>query len=144
MLEAPFPDLPPGSTFVTLQAGVFPHLWIACSDTVIRLRRESGVQESCVWIVSINTEPRFHDATCLIQPGEHRFVTKPAYVRYATCRPLWAGNWVELKRTGYGIRDPLDRPLLLRVLTGAVASSQISREAIADIEKLRVRLVTEA
>ena len=90
MAGTPFEDLPPGSTFVLLHEDVFPHLWVVCSDPVVRRRHETGVDEACVWIVSLNTEPRLLDEACPIQPGEHRFATKPSYVRYAACRPLWA------------------------------------------------------
>jgi hypothetical protein len=65
------------------------------------------------------------DKTCVIQPGEHSFVTKPTIVRYDQCQHLCTEEGLKaLERLIWKRFEPLSAELLARIIQGALNSPQ--------------------
>ncbi len=65
------------------------------------------------------------DTTCIIQVGEHSFVTRETVVRYDECVHLCSEEGLKaLERSIWKRFEPLDAELLARVIQGALDSPQ--------------------
>lgn len=61
----------------------------------------------------------FYDPTCLVQAGEHPFVTRPTWVNYAHCRIEEAAKLVNGINAGFFFaREIADQALLARICKG--------------------------
>ncbi len=102
-----------GFTFLLTEAD--RHLWIVLSNP--------KVDPETVLLVSVTTWRPDKDRACMIQRGEHQFVTHDSCVSYLEARDASLAQLYALKDSGYlKTQEPLTPTLLKRVLDGAVNS----------------------
>ena len=65
------------------------------------------------------------DESCVIEPGEHRYITRKSIIAYQYGRLLGPTATDALEKQGvYKQHDPISVELLLKIRQGAVASKQ--------------------
>ncbi len=111
----PPPELGGGDTFQYTGKQSDNHLWIVVSDPL--------QNESRVLVVNLTTCRQRSDRACLIQPGDHPFVTALTCVQYLACREVKLGILEEWLDVGQIVkREPVTQILLSRIRQGAVNS----------------------
>ena len=111
----PPPELVGGDTFQHSGEHSDNHLWIVLSDPL--------QDQSRVLVVNLTTYRQKSDTACLIQPGEHPFVTALTCVQYLACRDVKLGilkDWLDMGQIVK--REPITQSLLSRIRQGAVDS----------------------
>ena len=97
------------------------HLFILLTDPVIN--PENG--KNSVLLTSLSTLDTAlpHDPTCLLQPGDHPFVTRNSYVSYGTSRIQEAEKLINGVASGVLIaKDPMDNDIFARICNGLPVS----------------------
>lgn len=111
----PPPEIIGGDTYQYTGEHSDNHLWVVISDP---LRDQDRVL-----VVNFTTYRPKKDATCLIQAGEHEFVTDLTCVQYLACRGVRLGVLEEWLDIGRIVKRERVTPLLLdRIRQGAVDS----------------------
>lgn len=121
-----------GDTFINSPVpGVPSHLWIVVSDP--RLDPEHVV------IVNLSSNQGPQGNNCIVDPGDHDYVSRRSYVRFDMARVVSAQKLQELlDRNLVSIRRPSSKQLLNRIRT------DLLRSKLAPIEAQRiVRAETE-
>src|SRR5438132_6013464 len=107
-----------GATFL-VPGVVDPHLWIVLSDP--RIDREN------VLIVNLTTVTRLKEQACIIERGEHPWVTHRTCVNYQDAKVVSLEKLYRLKDSGHlRLQDPLSATLLQRVRYTAALSVRIA------------------
>ena len=114
-----------GATFIHAEATELkPHLWFVLSD--------SNINPSRVVIANFTTWDGRGDSACIVEAGEHPFVTHKTYVRYRDARIVSVAKLEELRQQGLlHFRENLSEGLLERVRKGA-DESQFLKNAIRE------------
>ena len=89
------------------------HLWV-----VISLPGDDG----SVVIVNFTSWRAGCDENCVIETGEHKFVTHKTVVAYEKARLVSAQNQAALAKISVGRWDPVSPALLARIQAGALSS----------------------
>jgi len=113
----PPPEISGGDTFQFSGQELDRHVWVVISDP---LRDENHIL-----IVNFTTCRPRSDKTCMIQPGEHGFVTAPTCVHYMGAYTVKLGileGWLDSGRIA--LREPVSADLLGRIRQGAIDSPQ--------------------
>lgn len=114
----------PGDTFINLDYGP-DHLWVICSQPVSVVIADG--QDPCLAVLIFNftTKPKPPDPSCVIDAGDHPFVTRRTYVAYARGQFLPVALIAFMKQKGaYQEHVPCSPALLRCVLEGAERSEQ--------------------
>lgn len=93
------------------------HLFVLLTDPV----EAAGFDEKQVLLVNITSVPRGlpYDSTCIIQPGEHRFIKHKSYVFYAKARIETANALLRGVKSGQLIpHEIMDHALVKRIGDG--------------------------
>ena len=93
------------------------HLFVLLTDPI----EASGFDEKQVLLVNIASVPNGlpYDATCIIQPGEHRFIKHESYVFYAKARIEAANALLRGVKSGQLIpHEIIDQALVKRICDG--------------------------
>ena len=115
--KPPPPEFIGGTTFQYSGPDTDNHLWVVVSDPLY--------DENHVVVVSFTTYRPRKDATCLIEPGEHEFVTITTCVQYLASRDVKLGVLEEWLDSGRIVtKAPVKPDLLARIRQGAVDSPQ--------------------
>lgn len=94
------------------------HLWIVLSDP--------AKNSECILLVSVTTWRADKDSSCLIQRGEHPFVTRDSCSYYEDARAVKLAQLYPRKDAGLlKMRAPLSEALLVRVRYGAGVTSNL-------------------
>ena len=99
-----------GTTFVLAnnQMAIDDHLWVVLSDT--------GKFPEQVVIVNFTTYAQEKDQACVINPGEHVWITHRSCIAYAHAKVVALTTLLKLKDAGsIVLQEPLDSKLLERV-----------------------------
>ncbi len=96
------------------------HLWLVISDP-------ASYPNDPVVIVSLRTYRPNLESTCVLNPGDHAFVTHKTVVDYGNMRMHPRGRLDGLARAGrLDMREPMDPEVLQRVRMGAFASKRVA------------------
>jgi hypothetical protein len=101
------------------------HLFVLLTDPI----ETPDVQDKQVLLVNIATVPNGlpYDATCIIQPAEHRFIKHESYVFYAKARIEAANALLRGVKSGQFIpHDIMDHALVQRISDGLRQSPHTS------------------
>jgi len=107
-----------GDTFLLAKSGINDHLFIIISDP----------EQDPDRIVTANfTSWRADkDQSCIVLPGDHRFVTRRSCVHYAEDRLIELTRYQQFLASGaIAVHDPVNDELLNRILDGAAVSKFI-------------------
>lgn len=120
-----------GSSFWVSQAE--PHLWFIISEP------QQYPEEVVIANVTTARDSVFapkNDRSCVVQPGEHPFVTSLSYVYYAGARMTSVGHLKSrFHRGDLHPHEPASAELLLRMRKGALESHFIPFECGMAIER---------
>jgi len=117
-----------GDTFLLARAGINNHLFIIISDPA---------QEPTRIVTANFTSWRADkDQSCVVEPREHRFITRRSCVQYAGNRLIDLTEYRRLLAAGEIVaHDPVQDKLLNRILAGAATSPFIplgNRQILAE------------
>src|ERR1700730_3304378 len=95
------------------------HLWVLLSDP--------AQDADNVLVVSVTTWREVgKDQACMIERGEHPFVTHTSCLAYIEARVLSLANLLTFKDGGYlKLQEPVSEDLLERMRQGAVATQNL-------------------
>lgn len=99
------------------------HLFIILTDPVINPEN----QLSSVLLTSLSTlNPSLpHDATCILHPGDHPFITRNSFISYSTSRILEEAKLINGVATGVFVaRELIDVSIVERICAGLSVSQQ--------------------
>ncbi|MFM8333248.1 MAG: hypothetical protein ACKN9T_16335 [Candidatus Methylumidiphilus sp.] len=113
-----------------IPTGPCQHLHIICNDPVFYPAKAT----LCFLAVNISSiDPLLtHDASCILKPGDHPFITHDSFVYYKKADIF--GATTTARRIAEGditIHDPFDDAVFERILTGF----SLSKEALPKIKK---------
>ena len=103
-----------GSTFLLSEEhqDIDKHLWVVLSDPTKNDRE--------VLIVSLTTHKPHKDQACIVDPGEHPWVTHKTCVAYDFARTLSLEQLKELRYSGsIQLNEPVSKALLARIRQSA-------------------------
>jgi hypothetical protein len=99
-----------------------PHLWVVISDP--------SKDRSKVVAVNLTSQRTDKEQTCVIQPGEHPFVTHETVVMYAGARVVSESMILSAKQAGmFDFPSPVSPTLLSRIRDGAEKSRRLPTAA---------------
>lgn len=120
---------------IFMLSGPSPHLHIVCNNPVDYPRKQNV---PCVLVVNFSSvdETNSHDVSCLVEPGDHPFITRSSYIIYRKAQILHADS-IEEKIAGgeYTQHRPCSDELFKRIIDGALASPFTPTRAKRFIEK---------
>jgi len=99
------------------------HLFIVLTDPVINPEN----QLSSVLLTSLSTfNPSLpHDATCILHPGDHPFITRNSFISYSTSRILEEAKLINGVTSGVFVaRELMDTGIVERICAGLSVSQQ--------------------
>lgn len=99
------------------------HLFIILTDPVINPEN----QQPSVLLTSLSTLDTAlpHDATCILHPGDHPFITRDSFVSYRTSRIQEEAKLINGVATGVFVaREPIDIGIVERICAGLPISQQ--------------------
>lgn len=101
------------------------HLFIIVLDSY---KTESGFVCPCVMVTSWTGNPKLDDPSCILEAGEHEFITHKSYIAYKETIPFKA-DWIEynLECGIYRAKPPVSKDLLERIIKSAKNSRKISK-----------------
>jgi hypothetical protein len=106
-----------GTTF--LLSGVDIHLWIVVSDP--------GADSENVLICNITTWTATKDQSCILQPGDHPFITHKSCINYGDSRVTTLQKLIDARDGGaLTLQDPLDPAILKRIREKSLDSNRMS------------------
>jgi hypothetical protein len=99
-------------------------LWVVLSDPVLNPAK--------VLIVNLTGQYGYptEDASCVLQPGEHEWITKPTLVLYSHAETRTAADLLRYRNSNRVVREyaAFSVPVLRRVLDGAARSPRLAIE----------------
>jgi hypothetical protein len=106
------------------------HFHVCLTDPFV----DAGDNDTKVVLASICTIPpegQPYDATCMLEPGEHAFITRKSYVYYAMAVPYSVSSLAKRCRSGVcERRDPIETAVLARMLKGAINSVHTKKRIV--------------
>lgn len=111
-----------GSTLLVPSGSQGNHLFVVLTDPT---NFDGHPPQCCISVAlcTIRTTP--YDATCVVQLGEHPFVTSPSYIAYRHTRIDPSSHLEEMAHKHVGFpQDTVSIELLHRVRSGIHASKQ--------------------
>jgi hypothetical protein len=94
------------------------HLYIVISSV------EQNPQE--VLFVNISSHSMHKDQSCIIDPGEHPFVTKKSCIMYEYARAMPLAALQQMEADGViRLHQNASAPLLMKILDGAIKTKQL-------------------
>jgi hypothetical protein len=115
-----------GDTFTLHDRNVDEHLWVVISDPL------SDPSDPVV-IVNLTSRTADKDPTCIVNPGEHPFVTHPTVVNYRDAKAVSNTDLEHLLGLNHlHSHEPLSPVVLSRIREGA-ARSKFIREGCRKI-----------
>lgn len=105
-----------GSTLL-VPSGPKKHLFVVLTKPV-------GIQEDILIVgVSSIRDDQYHDPACKVYAGDHPFISRPSYVRYAFARTVSGSRLREALGDGYFKQlEPCSADLFDRICHGVVTS----------------------
>jgi hypothetical protein len=112
----------PGDTFLAgEQVHGKHHLWIVINDP--------GQHATTALFVNVTTMSAIAETTCVLQPGDHPFITRQSWIRYASAKTALVVQLDTLEARGLAIRQaPVSAALLARIRAGAAASPRLPQK----------------
>jgi hypothetical protein len=82
----------------------------------------------CLLVMMTSIKPgRAYDPACILQVGDHPFVTHSSYILYRTASQVRAAHISNMVEKGYyGVKDDMPEPTFARLAAGLHASENIS------------------
>jgi len=117
-----------GATLLMPSGNEGDHLYIVLNDPQ---PFENYGRHACVVLVNLSSlrEGVPHDATCVLEPGEHAFVTRKSFVFYRNARIEQENHVLQLVRQGvFKPHEPMPTAVLRRIKAGLFASPHTKRE----------------
>jgi hypothetical protein len=107
----------PGTVF--LRSGEDKHFWVVLSDP--------AKDKDRVLVVNWTTHADYKEQTCILEPGEHRCLTRRCCVYYtgASIEKLDSLQYAELCNNITVFNEPLAAEILQRIRDGAAKSDNI-------------------
>ena len=117
-----------GATF-QLPRHLEQHLWLVVSDP--------DADPEHVVMVSVTTVRPGSDLSCVLEPGDHRFIRHRSCIYYAEAKQTTLGNLMRLESEGLLVRhDPMSEPLLRRIRDNCRETTPIALRQILIDQKL--------
>jgi len=117
-----------GDTFLLANASINNHLFIIISDPAMDAER--------IVVANFTSWRADKDQSCIVEPGEHSFVTRRSCVHYAEDKLIALKQYAQLLGVAAIVpQDPVTRKLLDRILDGAAISPFIplgNRQILVD------------
>lgn len=104
-----------------------PHLHFICNDPVFY----PGLGKECVLLVNISSiKPNIpYDKSCVLDVGEHPFITKPSFI-YSS-----AGIQLQIAEGNYSVREDCNESVFKRILNGFSISKEVTIKVFRFYEK---------
>lgn len=100
-----------GDTFLTASKGIRDHLWFIISDPAL--------DELNVLFVNLTTWKTEKDESCILDRGDHPFITHKSIINYADARVTSIANLAKLHELNQIYRkEPLSPAILARIRQG--------------------------
>ena len=116
-----------GATYLAPFNGV-PHLFVIMNDPC--------VNRLCLIVMLTSVkDKRKHDTACIINAGEHQFVTKPTYVLYRLADYSLAAHIGKMVDKGYYMPWPDVKPALFQRICDGLYKSNESRPSMCTYAK---------
>jgi hypothetical protein len=110
-----------GDTFLLVNQKLDDHLWVILSDSQMDANR--------VLLVSLTTAAAHKESVCLIQAGEHPWVTHESCVAYNHAKVVTLAQLHGWKDAGHlKLQDPLSAAMLKRIRERAAESVDLALE----------------
>jgi hypothetical protein len=82
-----------------------------------------------VLVVNLTDAQNWQDTACVVQPGEHPFVTKPSAIAYRKAMAVSPETILEhIKRGTFARSDDMPAQVLQRTIDGAKASDDLPQK----------------
>jgi len=126
------PNVFPGQTFLAKTGSPSDsskkHLYVVLTEPVDTVSRKGCV----VWVSwSSVKEKRFHDGTCILEVGDHPFITKRTWVNYEQAAVVTVEEIRKNLNRGTLVEsDPLKERALSRIVEGLGASDNTPMEVV--------------
>lgn len=117
-----------GATLLMPSGNEGDHLYIVLNDP-----RPFENRGNNLWVVLVNLssvrEGVPHDATCVLEPGEHPFVSRRSFVFYRNARIEQESHVLQLTQNGlFKPHDPMSAGVLQKIKAGLYESPHTKRE----------------
>ncbi len=100
------------------------HLWVVINDPT----RHSNT----ALFVNVTTMSAIAETTCVLQAGDHPFITHQSWIRYASAKTALVAELDRLEAGGMIIRQPAaSTNLVARIRAGAKASPRLALKFVA-------------
>ena len=100
-----------GDTFITISKSIRDHLWIVISDP--------SVDSEKVLIVNLTTWKEEKDQSCILEEGEHPFISHKSVISYADAQDTSIENLTAVQDSNQIVlRKPVDDAILTRIRDG--------------------------
>lgn len=124
--------IPHARACISIPFNEIPHLFVVLNDPCV-----DGL---CLLVmVSSIREGRVHDATCILDDGDHPYIDHPSYIVYRLADTMPAARiskLVELKY--YDPRVNMDPAIFARVLDGLFKSDETKQRVIKYANSVRI------
>ena len=126
------PNIFSGQTFLaktgSLSDSSRKHLYVVLTEPV-----DTATRKDCIVWVSWSSvkENRFHDRTCLLDVGDHPFITKRTWVNYEHAAIVTVEEIRKNSNRGILVEnDPLKEQVINRMVEGLCASDDTPMEVV--------------
>ena len=110
------------------------HLHIVLSNPYTSEQGESVV---IVYMSSYKGTCRAEEDSCVLEVGDHPFITNRSYLVYSACREVPVSVLDrELQKETIKRKDPLSKEILVKALEGMQSSKNVKRELKSKTSKL--------
>lgn len=119
---------------ILIPTGPVKHLHFVCSDPVFYPQ----YTKECVLVVNITSikEGLEHDASCLLDVGDHPFITHPSYVYYRKADIYGADNLTRNIADGsFDVHDVCGEATFKRILEGFTISEDVTPKVLSFYQK---------
>lgn len=107
-----------------IPVGTAPHLHFICNDPVFYPKNG----KNCVLLVNISSIKNdiYHDSSCILNPGDHSFITKPSFVYYSKAEIYSvSGIMQEINQGNYVCKEDCNDQIFKRILDGFQLSEDV-------------------
>ena len=113
-------SLSAGDTFMTVSKGIRDHSWIIVSDPIH--------DEHNVLFVNLTSWKPEKDESCILERGEHPFITHKSIISYPDARVTSVADLSALSEVNQiYLKEPVSAPVLARIREGLRKSPQSKR-----------------
>lgn len=113
-------SLSAGDAFMTVSKGIRDHLWIIVSDPTLDKRN--------VFIVNVTSWKPEKDESCILEEGDHPFITHKSIISYADARITSVANLSAVYELNQiYLQQPVSAPILARIRQGVRNSPHSKR-----------------